>query len=160
MLPEVAPAPTARNIHVVLSGNAALGVAPTFEFGRRVTGFFRFNLPLEELLNFEDGDEFTLGLGGGLVWYITGDGEARGLYLAPTLEFLNTVDTYDDGGLAVSMVAAAGLGYRWSFAPGFFGMGGLFGRRTSLTDASLTDADESSPSSLVLRFTAHAGAYF
>ncbi|HEX5658517.1 MAG TPA: hypothetical protein VFX59_15045 [Polyangiales bacterium] len=122
------------NLHVDVLGALQFGLTPTLEIGKRVSGYLRLRainsgLASYFLLGRNDDDELRWGLGAalGLHGFLGRDGNMRGLFGGPNLEyaFVRTRDQ-QRGSLEYgkhSLIPQVDLGYRWGFRRFLLGTG-------------------------------------
>lgn len=126
------------NLHFDALGILQFGLTPTLELGKKVSGYLRLR-PLNTglmsyfLLAPDEGDTFKWGLGSALGMHIfsAGEGNMRGVFGGPSLEYIfvksQNVD-YKHGVFRTHvLMPQLDLGYRWGFDSFLLGLGGRVG---------------------------------
>jgi hypothetical protein len=133
-----ASADAKANLHIDLLGALQFGVTPTLELGKKVSGYLRvraLNTGVASyfLLGHDRHDELRWGLGAGLGMHVfsAGEGNMRGVFGGPALEyvFVETRDTHQDRARhrTHALVPQFDFGRRWAWGAFLLGVGGRLG---------------------------------
>lgn len=126
------------NLHVDVLGALQFGITPTLEFGKKVSGYLRVR-PLNTgvasyfMLGRDRDDELHWGIGAGIGMHVfsAGQGNMRGLFGGPGIEyvFVKTRDVRDDFARyrTHALIPQLDLGHRWAFGSFLLGVGGRVG---------------------------------
>ncbi|MEY4509148.1 MAG: hypothetical protein RLZZ450_1270 [Pseudomonadota bacterium] len=126
------------NLHIDVLGSLQFGLTPTLEIGKKVSGYLRlrsFNTGLASyfLLGRDRDDELHWGLGAalGLHVFLGRDGNMRGIFGGPSLEyaFVKTRDVTRDFVMYGThvLIPQFDFGNRWAFESFLLGVGARVG---------------------------------